>query len=105
MSIGAITSATLPSLSAAGKASAGLDAQLAQYQIQLADWTNCPSCNTPEGKAKIQELTSKVSETQASIRAAEVSSQGDGASLRVVAPAPAAVAVTGSIGSILNDYA
>jgi len=51
--------------------SAGLDAQLARYQVQLSDWVNCPSCNTAEGKAKIQELSDKVRETEQSIKAAD----------------------------------
>jgi len=36
-----------------------LDAQLSSYQRQLADWCNCPSGKTPEGKAKIRELQDK----------------------------------------------
>ena len=125
-SVGAITPSALPGLFLTGKANAGLDAQLAQYQIQLADWTNCPSCNTPEGKAKIQELTNKISETQERIRAAEPSSQSNGPAPRIAdqahdagqtnvssqlnvvgvgATASPSAAVTGTIGGLLNIYA
>jgi len=38
-----------------------LEAQLDKLQIQLADWVSCPSGKTPEGKAKIKEISDKVS--------------------------------------------
>lgn len=60
--LGAIGTSTLASTTGVGKSAAGLDAQLAQYEIKLADWVNCPSCNTAQGKAKIAELSGKVSE-------------------------------------------
>ncbi|MBI5922371.1 MAG: hypothetical protein HY847_12090 [Betaproteobacteria bacterium] len=69
-SISSIGSSLSPSLFGVGQSTAGLEAQLARYQIQLADWVSCPSCKTPEGKAKIQELSNKVSDTQQRIKAA-----------------------------------
>jgi len=75
-STGAIASAPVPGIMGAGQSPAGIEAQLAQYQIQLADWVSCPSCNTPEGKAKIQELTNKVSDARRRIEAAETRPTG-----------------------------
>ena len=37
-----------------------LDAQIASYEVKLADWVNCPSCKTAEGKAKIADIRSKI---------------------------------------------
>lgn len=59
--LSAIGSSTFPATAASGRSSAGLDAQLARYRTQLADWRGCPSCNTPEGKAKIAEISDKIS--------------------------------------------
>ncbi|MBV8046053.1 MAG: hypothetical protein JO171_02795 [Paludibacterium sp.] len=63
----AISSDCTTSIAAYGSPSAnappaGLDAQLAKYQAELADWQNCPSRTTPEGKAKIKALQQKVDE-------------------------------------------
>lgn len=44
-----------------------LEAQLNRYQIQLADWCNCPSGKTPEGKAIIQSLQDKADAVKAQI--------------------------------------
>lgn len=48
---------------------AGLDAQLSQLQSQLADCVNCASARTPEGKAKIQEISLKIQSLKARIEA------------------------------------
>ena len=37
----------------------GLDVELANCERQLSDWVHCASAKTPEGKAKIEELTAK----------------------------------------------
>ncbi len=71
--LGAIGSS--PGLSGLGKSSAGLDAQLTKYEIQLADWTNCPSCKTAEGKAKIAEISDKISDLKQRQQDAEVAKQ------------------------------
>jgi hypothetical protein len=59
----------------------GASGELAKFESQLSDWVHCPSCKTPEGKAKIAEITSKidaiknemkrVEETKASSHAAD----------------------------------
>jgi hypothetical protein len=47
---------------------AGLEVQLDTYKKQLADWVDCPSGKTPEGKKKIEDLNNKVSVTKARIK-------------------------------------
>lgn len=89
---------------------AGLEAQLDRYQIQLADWVNCPSCKTAEGKAKIAEISGKISDIQSRIEEA--------AAAKSVTPAPNAIAPaiipaaattppspTATVGSRLNVFA
>jgi len=82
-SINAIGSSIFPSLFGPGQSTAGLEAQLAKYQVQLVDWVSCPSCKTPDGKAKIQELSNKVSDTQQRIKAAAISPQNLQPAVRV----------------------
>lgn len=47
-----------------------LQTQLVRYQAQLDDWCNCPSRTTPQGKARIQDLTLKVDTIKAEIHQA-----------------------------------
>lgn len=73
--LGAIGTTTLASSTGVGKSAAGLEARLAQYEIQLSDWENCPSCKTPEGKAKIAELSSKVDEIKQRLAVTDASKE------------------------------
>lgn len=41
-----------------------LEAQLSRCQVQLADWVSCPSAKTPEGKAKIAEISDKIAQIE-----------------------------------------
>jgi hypothetical protein len=72
--VGASTTTTSSGYGAAGQTGAlrgsraGLEAQLNTYKKQLADWVDCPSGKTPEGKKKIESLDDKVSTTQARIK-------------------------------------
>ena len=50
---------------------ATLDADLAKAEGQLADWVACPSCKTPEGKAKIEEISAKVDAIKSKMVAVE----------------------------------
>ena len=61
--------ATAPSGASGISPSAGgvLQAQLNRYEVQLADWCNCPAGKTPEGKEKIRELTSKADGVRAQL--------------------------------------
>lgn len=70
--LSAISSSTFTSPFSSGRSAAGLEAQLDQYKIQLADWVNCPSCKTAEGKAKIAEISGKISEVKTRINEAAV---------------------------------
>ena len=38
-----------------------LDAEKAKCESQLSDWVHCASAATPQGKAKIEELSSRLS--------------------------------------------
>ena len=108
----AIGASSFPTGSLAGGSGAALESQLARYQVQLADWVNCPSCTTPEGKAKIRELSDKVQDVQQRIDAAEnqrqrverrrVETAQDALAIR---PAARPVNAIGAIGGFLNVYA
>ena len=50
---------------------AALQAEVARFQKQLSDCVNCPSSQTLEGKAHIQELSSKISVDQQRIKQIE----------------------------------
>lgn len=63
-----IAAATLPASDT--KSATFLEARLARYQAQLSDWTHCVSAKTPEGKAKIKDLSDKVAATTADLDAA-----------------------------------
>lgn len=67
-------SSSIASLSGVGisgaRQSVGLDAQLAQCQRQLGDWTACASAKTPEGRAKIEELSSQIGQIKAEMQKA-----------------------------------
>ena len=67
----AIGSSTLSSYAGGGQSFGGLQAQLDRYQRQLADWVHCPSCKTPEGKAKIADLSDKIGAIQQRLKAAD----------------------------------
>lgn len=58
-----------------GNSSVGLQTQLAQSEIKLADWVSCPSCHTPEAKAKIAEWSDKVSAIKQKIAQADTTRQ------------------------------
>lgn len=58
-----------------GGTAAGLDAQLARYQVQLSDWVHCPSSKTPEGKAKIEQIYDKISAIKRQMQSADSAKQ------------------------------
>lgn len=95
---------------ALGQSPGVLEAQLAQYQIQLADWTNCPSCNTPEGKAKIKEITDQISAIKKSLQAISANKPrqnsnpaSSGATGATASPAPPLS--SGPLGSQIDVFA
>ena len=61
------TIAATPQASASGTRTPSLDAELNSARAQLEDWVTCPSAKTPEGKAKIKEVTAKFDSIKAQI--------------------------------------
>ena len=124
--LGAIGSTGVAGPSGFGKSTAGFEVQLAHYEIQLSDWINCPSCKTPEGKAKIAEISDKISNIRQRMKSAEIQRQNAPikfmvAGTKIVQRTDTSVPVanaqvvdysnsptilqTGSIGSRLNAFA
>lgn len=82
----------------AGGSTGILEARLNRYQVQLADWCNCPSGKTPEGKKIIEGLQQKadaVQERLDRIDAARSQRQG-GATFGVPVAATAGVVGAGN---------
>ena len=95
-----------------GKPTGGLEARLAQYETKLSDWVHCASCKTPEGKAKIAEITDKINEIKQLQKAAEADKQNLRPTLDAGASAndsfagrSGAVLGTGFVGRRLDAFA
>jgi len=71
----AVTSSTGTTPSSGAASTAVLQAQLARCQLQLNDWFHCPSSKTPEGKAKVDALTSQVDSLKAQLQQASLQSR------------------------------
>ncbi len=71
MIIGSSTGAAAVDYGTTIKSSGLLEVQLEKYKVALADWVNCPACNTPDGKAKIAELSSRIADIETELKAAE----------------------------------
>ena len=67
-----------------------LRVQLSRYQSQLADWCNCPSGKTSEGKKIIDDLQQKADAAQAALKRAEDSRSASAASPAIAINAPTA---------------
>lgn len=109
-------SGSLPASGTATRQSpAVLDAQLAKYQRQLADWKNCPSCKTPEGKARIAAIEAQISDVKSRMKTSESPQTGQQDARRPVTANAAlntnlptftsAGSPNGPIGSLVNTYA
>ena len=95
----------------------GLKAQLARLQKELAECVSCPSSKTQEGKAKIQEISNQIGETESrlkSVREAEPkaavapdqsSRQGDNSSSGATTQIPKIDFVSPSLGKSVNVFA
>ena len=115
--MGAIARAsTSPSASGAmpARTSPNLEAQMRTCRAQLADWVTCPSAKTPEGKAKIEQISSKLDSIKNQIKQSGVSSssaepaaQPDGSleSPHRAEAGAAKLAASGQIGSNVDTYA
>jgi hypothetical protein len=95
--IGAIPTTT----PASGKSTASLAAQLSRCETQLSDWVNCPSGRTPAGKAKIAEITGKISDIQQRLKAQD----GDGSAGATTGAASMPRSPTTSSGTRIDVYA
>lgn len=112
--VSAITSSPTFAATVGVRAAPGaLDGQLAKYQIELADWTNCPSCTTPEGKAKIAEISDKIKEIQQQISASDSArpqainlnaGNTNTTSIQTLSTPIAAKGATGLIGNNVDTY-
>lgn len=67
-------------------APANLDADLAKCQSQLSDWVHCVSAKTPEGKAKIEAISTQIDAIKEKMRQAEEVKAQDPASQTTRAP-------------------
>jgi len=81
-----------------GNLPSGQEAQLDKYKVQLADWVHCPSCKTPEGKAKIRELSDKIAAIEQRLKAPRLEKPVQ-AQARVNAPG------LGGLGGRVDVYA
>lgn len=98
----AIGNAPITTLSAGSSATAGLDTQLAKLQTQLADWVNCPSCKTPEGKAKIAEISGQIKAVEQRMQAREQTARPTPSKPDPSSTPPPA---TGSLGGQVDVFA
>lgn len=80
----------------------GLEAQLERCRKQLSDSVNCTSSKTPEGKARIEELSNRISEIKTRIEksAAEKQQIQPGANIPSSLPNPLT-----TVGLRLDVYA
>ena len=101
-SVGSIAAAasasTLSSVAGAG----ALQFDKAKCEAKLADWVHCVSASTPQGKARIQELSTQLRGIEAQIRtAAESRADID----RSQPTAARHSAPTGPLGNLVDVYA
>jgi hypothetical protein len=73
--VSAVSQSTIASYVPAGISTAILEVQLDRYKAQLSDWVNCASCNTPEGKTKIAQLSARISEIEVQLKSADIQKQ------------------------------
>lgn len=84
-----------------GTRTPGLDAELNTARAQLEDWVTCPSAKTPEGKAKIREVTAKFESIKA-----QIAKGAKAADAVAVAAPPRPVSLPNpAIGSNIDVYA
>jgi hypothetical protein len=93
-----------------------LAADLSKCQAQLSDWVHCASASTPEGQAKIKQISQQIGAIEAKIRVAmqaasrsrpaadaqapAAAAQTPQRAAAVPAPPPPAVPATPSVASV-----
>ena len=80
-SIGSLdaTGAGITPVQASIRPPANASGELAKCESQLSDWVHCASSKTPEGKAKIAEITGKIDAIKAQMKKAEEASTASAA--------------------------
>ncbi len=110
----AIGSSSLSGVSGGQSSRAALRAEVVRYQKQLSDCVNCSSSKTLEGKAHIQELSTRISVDQQRIKQIESggTAANDPAALPATAPADtytsasaSAMPPTQAQGKLVNVFA
>jgi hypothetical protein len=82
-----------------------LQSQLSRYQVQLADWSHCPSGTTAEGKRKIADLQAKADATEIQLKQVEAArSQQKVAATSTVSNSPE-LGVRSTVGSLIDVLA
>jgi len=97
------TVAAAPGASSPETRTPSLDAELSTARAQLEDWVTCPSTKTPEGKAKIKEVTAKFDAIKAQI--AKNAKAADALAVVAVVPPRPASQPNPAIGSNIDVYA
>lgn len=72
--VSAVGSTTPGLIPGATNSSTSLQATIDSCRRQLADWVTCPSAKTPEGKAKIEQISSRMAAAEAQLKSAPGSS-------------------------------
>ena len=83
-------------------APANLDAEQAKVESQLADWVHCASAKTPEGKAKIEQLSTQLNTIKAKVEKAtevktEAAKSAHAANFEPKKPSPNSVSTLGHV--------
>ncbi len=99
--VSAVTAVTASAEATSGPQPAGLDAALAKSEGQLADWVCCPSAKTPEGKAKIAQISDQIGAIKAQMQKSEQATREAAAATS----APAAVRPGVTLGNGLDAFA
>ena len=88
-------------------APANLDAEKAKVESQLADWVHCVSAKTPEGKAKIEQLSAKLDTIKVqSEKATEVKAEAaKTVQAAVAAPKPPSPNSVSPLGNVVDAFA
>ena len=105
--IGSGTSAaTASGTTAPAKRTPSLDAELNTARARLEDWITCPSARTPEGKAKIKEVTAQFDSIKAQIaKEAKTADLDTPAAVRPASDTPTADRPNPAIGGNVDIWA
>ena len=102
-SIGSVTSSRPTAAPDVAQPKPGnLDAEKAKCERQLADWVHCVSATTPTGKAKIAELSARLSQIDTQIKKAD--DDGSRAVAQLPSPSPSPTSLS-PLGAIVDVHA